>query len=68
MNWFALLGVLLVAYAGFVCYVTFKKPDAIWEMGKVKGFQKVLGEAGTTALFLLFGLGLGGLGVWLIIK
>lgn len=68
MNWLALLGVLLVAYAVFVFYVSFKKPEKIWEMGKVKGFRKMLGENGTTVLFVIFGLAAGGLGLWLLIK
>lgn len=68
MNWLALLGVLLAAYAVFVFYVSFKKPEKIWEMGKVKGFRKVLGEVGTMVLFIIFGLAIGGLGIWLIVK
>ncbi|HML45465.1 MAG TPA: hypothetical protein PKE04_01795 [Clostridia bacterium] len=67
MNWLALLGVLLVAYAVFVFYVSFAKPEKIWEMGKVKGFRKVLGEGGTTALFIVFGLAMGVLGIWLMV-
>lgn len=68
MNWLAFLGVLLVAYAVFVFYVTFSKHPKIWNMKKVETFRKVLSEVGTTILFFIFGLALGGLGVWLIIK
>lgn len=68
MNWLALLGVVLAAYAVFVFYVSFAKPEKIWEMGKVKGFRKALGEGGTVALFLVFALAVGGLGVWLMVK
>ena len=68
MNWLALLGVLLVAYAVFVFYVSVKKPEKVWEMGKVRGFRKALGDAGTVILFIVFGLAMGGLGIWLILK
>lgn len=68
MNGLALLGILALIYAGSVFFITFKKPDAIWNMAKVRGFRKVLGEKGTEIFFYAFGLLAVALGVWLMTK
>ncbi len=51
MNGWALLGLLLAAYAVFAAYVAYKKPAGIWNMGKIRLFRKALGERGTEILF-----------------
>ncbi|MGB6179078.1 hypothetical protein [Carnobacterium sp.] len=66
MDGFALLGILAFAYAGIVFFITFKKPEAIWNIGKIKGFRKVLGEKGTVLFFYTFGLLAIVLGIWLM--
>ncbi len=68
MNVFALLGILCFLYAGFVFFITFKKPEKIWNIGKIKAFEKVLGEKGTVIFFYIFGLLAIALGVWLMMK
>ena len=68
MNWLALVGILAAAYGLFAIYVALKKPEKIWNMGKVQGFVKRFGEKGTAVWFSVFGLLLLGVGVWLIIK
>lgn len=68
MNGYALLGILAFVYAGLVIFITFKKPPAIWNMGKIKAFEKVLGEKGTVIFFYIFGLLAVALGVWLMTK
>lgn len=68
MNGFALLGILAFVYAGFVFFITFKKPVAIWNMAKIRAFRKVLGEKGTVIFFYAFGLLAVALGVWLMTK
>ena len=68
MNGYALLGILAFIYAGLVFFITIKKPDAIWNMAKIRGFRKVLGEKGTVIFFYGFGLLALGLGVWLMTK
>ncbi|MCP4361200.1 MAG: hypothetical protein GY796_24595 [Chloroflexi bacterium] len=66
MNWYPLLGLLALAYAAFVIYVAAtKKPESIWNMGKVQGFVKVLGEKGTVIFFFIWGIAFAALGVWL---
>lgn len=68
MNGFALLGILAFIYAGFVFFITIKKPDTIWNMAKIRGFRKVLGEKGTVIFFYILGLLVVALGIWLITK
>ena len=68
MNWLALLGVLSGGYGIFAVFVALKKPEKIWNMGKVKGFIEKFGERGTQVWFCVFGAVLIGLGVWLILR
>ena len=68
MDGFALLGIVLFVYAGLVFYVAFKKPKAIWNMGKIEAFKKLLGEKGTVIFFYIWGLLALALGVWLMTK
>ena len=68
MNRLALLGILAFVYGGLVFFITFKKPEKIWNIGKIKGFRKVLGEKGTEIFFYMFGLLALALGVWLMTK
>ena len=66
MNWFPLLGLLALAYAGLVVYLgVAQKPAVLWNMGKIQGFVRVLGERGTMIFFVIWGLLFAVLGVWL---
>jgi hypothetical protein len=66
MNWFPLLGLLALAYAGLVLYLAAaKKPVVIWNMAKIQAFVKVLGEKGTVIFFYVWGVIFLGLGIWL---
>jgi len=65
MNWQPLAGLAAFAYAGFVAYIAAtKKPESIWEMGKIKMFRKVLGEQGTVIFFYVWAVIFVGLGIW----
>lgn len=68
MNINALLGILAFVYAGMVFFITFKKPEKIWNIAKIKGFRKVLGEKGTVIFFYAFGLLAVAVGAWLFTK
>lgn len=35
MDGLALLGILLIVYSAAVAYITFKKPEGIWNMSKI---------------------------------
>jgi hypothetical protein len=60
-------GIAMVVYMLFVVYVgVTKKPPFVWELGKVKGFRSILGDMGTQIFFVIFGLAVGGFGIWFI--
>jgi hypothetical protein len=65
MNWYPLLGLLALAYAGLVIFITVKKPEKLWQIGKIQAFVKVLGERGTEIFFYVFAVIFLVLGVWL---
>ena len=68
MDGLALLGLILILYAGAVVYITLKKPEAIWNMAKIRMFQKILGDRGTEIFFYLFALASVGFGLWLLVN
>jgi hypothetical protein len=68
MNGLALLGILLIVYSAAVVYITFKKPESIWNMAKIKMFRKILGEKGTVIFFYLFALAALIIGIWLMVR
>jgi hypothetical protein len=68
MNGLAILGIILLIYAAVVVWLTVKKPKAIWEMGKIKFFIKMLGEQGTVVFFYIWALIAAGFGIWLLIR
>ena len=68
MNGLALLGILAILYGAFVFYIAITKVPAIWNMKKIEGFKKVLGEKGTVIFFYIWGVAFAAVGIWLIIK
>lgn len=68
MNGLAILGLFLLLYAGFVVWITMKKPTKIWEMAKIRGFRKVLGETGTVIFFYIWAALAAVIGIWLLIR
>lgn len=67
MNWNPLLAILAIAYAVMVVFIAAKKPESMWEMGKIKWFRKVMGEQGTVMFFYVWAVLFVGLGLWLFI-
>jgi hypothetical protein len=65
VNGYALLGILAFLYAGVVIGLTITKPKKIWSMGKIRAFEKVLGEKGTVIFFYVFAALAVALGIWL---
>jgi hypothetical protein len=66
MNWYPLLGLLALAYAALVVVLgATKKPEVLWNMGKIQAFVKVLGEKGTVIFFYILGAAVAVLGIWL---
>ena len=62
------LAIFLVVYA-VACYlIALFKPSKIWNMGKIQGFVKIMGEVGTQIFIFIFGSVSLGFGIWLLIK
>ncbi len=68
MDTLAIVGLVLIVYGALVIYVAIKKPKAIWEMGKIQGFVKVLGEIGTVIFFCIWAVAAAGLGIYFLIR
>ena len=68
MNWMPLLGILAILYAVMVIFIAVKKPTKMWNMKKIEGFRKVLGDKGTVIFFLIWGTGFAALGIWLLTR
>ena len=68
MNGLALLGLFLILYAIVVVVLAVKKPQSIWEMGKIKLFRKALGETGTVIMFYVIAAIALGFGIWLLVR
>ena len=66
MNWYPLLALLAFAYTGLVLWITIKKPEKLWDMGKIQVIVKVLGERGTEIFFYFWGITFAALGIWLL--
>jgi hypothetical protein len=45
-----------------------KKPNSIWEMGKIRFFRGKLGETGTVILLYIFAAVAAGFGIWLLVR
>lgn len=68
MNGWALLGLFLILYSMAVFFITFKKPEGIWNMAKIRFFRKVLGEKGTVLFFYIIASVVAVIGIWLLIR
>lgn len=65
MNWLPLLALLCFAYSGLVVWIAIKKPEKLWNMGKIQVFRKILGDRGTEIFFYILAAVFVGLGIWL---
>ncbi|OHW63273.1 hypothetical protein EUAN_01370 [Andreesenia angusta] len=66
MNVRAFIGVLLLFYGALVVFLTLNKPKVIWNMKKIKLFEKLLGERGTVVFFYVFAAVSIAAGIWLL--
>ena len=69
MDGMTILAIVLLFY-GSLCLALalFKGPAAIWNMGKIEGFKKLLGEVGTQVFLGVWGVAGIALGVWLLLR
>ena len=68
MNGLALLGIVLVVYGALVFLFAFKKPDSLYEIGKIRAIRSKLGEKGAVILFYIWGAIALGFGIWLLVR
>ncbi len=61
------LGIILIVYGLFVIWVTYAKPEKIWNMGKIQGFVKAFGEKGTSIFFYVWAVAAIVIGVILLV-
>lgn len=64
-----ILGIFLLLY-GVLCLVLgiFKQPAALWNMGKIQGFRKVLKDLGTQIFIGVWGAAGLAVGIWLLAR
>lgn len=66
MAWKPLVALLLFAYTALVVWMNVVKPPKLWEMAKIKGFRKVLGETGAVVFFYIWAAAFAVVGVLLL--
>ena len=63
------LGIVLLVYGAFCLAVgLFKFPAVVWNMGKIQGFRKLLGDVGTQIFIGVWGAVALGFGIWLVAR
>ena len=68
MEGLVILGIILIIYAILCIALVITKPEAVWKLGKFKMFVKVLGAKGTDIFITVWGLIVGGIGIYLLIR
>ena len=61
------LGLFLILYGIACLIIAIVKPAKIWNLGKIQGFVKMLGDLGTVIFIAFWGLAALGFGIWLTI-
>jgi hypothetical protein len=59
------LGIFLLVYGAFCLLLAIFKFPFLWNIGKIQGFVKLLGETGTTIFIGVWGVVALGFGIWL---
>ncbi len=63
------LGIVLLVYGVFCLAIGLLRfPAVVWNMGKIQGFRKMLGDVGTQIFITIWGLAALGIGIWLVVK
>ncbi|MFP4365126.1 MAG: hypothetical protein ACLFR1_14785 [Spirochaetia bacterium] len=62
-----ILGIVLIVYGVFCVFIGAVKFSPVWNMGKIQGFVKMLGEIGTQIFLVVWGLIAAGIGIWLVV-
>ena len=68
MDTLTILAYALILYGVFTLYISYVKPKAIWNIGKIQGFVQLLSEKGTVIFFSIVGIATIVGGVLLLVK
>ncbi len=68
MNSYALIGIVLMIYAGAVIGIAISKPPKLWNIAKIKWFRDKLGEKGSVIFFFIWAAFFAGIGFYLLLK
>lgn len=68
MDTLTILAYALILYGVFVLYVSYFRPKAIWNLGKIQGFVQLLSEKGTVIFFTVVAVAVIIVGVYLLLK
>lgn len=60
------LGIVLIVYGVFCGIIALFKIPVIWNMAKIQGFRKILGDVGTQIFITVWGLAALGFGIWFV--
>jgi hypothetical protein len=68
MTGLSVLGIFMILYGVFCVVVGIFKIPVIWNMGKIQGFRKFLGEIGTQIFLVVWGGASLGFGIFFLIR
>jgi hypothetical protein len=51
-----LLAIFLFVYGALVIVIAIFRPQSIWQMAKIQGFVKLMGETGTRVFFIIWAI------------
>jgi uncharacterized membrane protein len=51
-----LLAIFLFVYGALVIAIAIFKPGSIWQMAKIQGFVKLMGDTGTRVFFIIWAI------------
>jgi len=60
-------GILLIIWGMLAIGLALLKPKKIWAIGKIQGFVNLLGDKGTTILFIILGAAAIAVGIVLLV-
>jgi hypothetical protein len=56
VDWLLVLAIVLWVYALAVIVIAIVKPKAVWDLAKIQGFVKLLGDTGTRIFFVIWAI------------
>lgn len=69
MDGWTILAIVLLLYGALCLALAFlKAPAVLWNLDKIDGFKKLLGELGTRLFLGVWGAAAVVLGVWLLVR